>query len=128
MLLACTALLCARTVPAQTLPQAPTSAPVPGFTLDQAIAAAVRNDPAYATAVATTGSTRLDASISRSALLPNAAAHGQYLYTQPNGVFNSAGQTGAQAAPRFIANNAIREYAAQILVNENLSFAGIAEF
>ncbi len=39
-----------------------------------------------------------------------------------------AGQIGSQAAPRFIANNAIREYAAQLLVNETLSFAGVADY
>jgi outer membrane protein TolC len=92
------------------------------------MAAALRNDPAYATAVATTGSARLDAAISRSNLLPNANAHGEYLFTQPNGLRNQAGQTGNQEAPRFIANNAIREYAAQILVNENLSFASVADY
>ena len=59
---------------------------------------------------------------------PTPTAHGDYLYTQPNGVRNQAGQTGSQAAPRFIANNAIREYAAQLLVNENLSFAGVADY
>jgi outer membrane protein TolC len=124
-LIIASALFCVPAASAQIQP-APTTAPA--FTLDEAIAAALRNDPAYATAVASTGSARLDASISRSALLPNAAAHGQYLYTQPNGVFNSAGQTGSQAAPRFIANNAIREYAAQILVNENISFAAAADY
>jgi outer membrane protein TolC len=126
-LLACAALFCAPTTPAQALPSAPT-APTPAFTLDQAMAAALRNDPAYATAVATTGSARLDAAISRSNLLPNANAHGEYLFTQPNGLRNQAGQTGNQEAPRFIANNAIREYAAQILVNENLSFASVADY
>jgi outer membrane protein TolC len=100
----------------------------PSFTLDQAIAAALANDPAYHTALAASGSARLDAALSRGALLPNAAAHGQYLYTQPNGVLNQAGQIGNQAAPRFIANNAIREYAAQVLVNENLSFAAVADY
>jgi outer membrane protein TolC len=127
VLLACAALFCAPTTSAQALPSAPT-APTPAFTLDQTIATALRNDPAYATAVATTGSARLDASISRSALLPNANAHGEYLFTQPNGLRNQAGQTGSQEAPRFIANNAIREYAAQILVNENLSFASVADY
>jgi outer membrane protein TolC len=131
-LLACIVLFCAPTGPAETLPQAPqpaSSTPaVPAFTLDQAIVAALKNDPAYATAVATSGSARLDAAISRSALLPYADAHGQYLYTQPNGVFNAAGQIGSQAAPRFIANNAIREYAAQILVDENISFASVADY
>jgi outer membrane protein TolC len=109
------------------LPQAPQSAG-PGITLDQAIAAALANDPAYRAAVASRGSAQLDASISRAALLPNADAHGEYLYTQPNGVRNQAGQVGSQQAPRFIANNAIREYAAQVLVNEAVSVAGVADY
>lgn len=129
-LLTCAALLCAAAAPAESPPQAPqptTAVPTP-ITLDQAIAAALRNDPAFAAALATSGSARLDAAISRSALLPNAAAHGDYLFTQPNGLRNQAGQTGNQEAPRFIANNAIREYAAQLLVNETLSFAGVAGY
>ena len=133
-LLACAALWCAPTSFAAVLPQASpstnsaTSTQTSGLTLDQAIAAALANDPAYSSAFATTGSARLDASIARSALLPNATAHGQYLYTQPNGLRNQAGQTGSQEAPRFIANNAIREYAAQVLVNQNVSLASVADY
>ena len=133
-MLACAALLCARTSFAATPPQPPQSASAapapapPSFTLDQAIAAAFANDPAWSGAVAVTGSARLDAAISRSTLLPNADSHGQYLFTQPNGLRNQAGQTGNQQAPRFIANNAIREYAAQVLVNETVSFAGVADY
>jgi outer membrane protein len=130
-LLGCFALLCACAT-AQSLPQAsqpaPATAPAPVFTLNQAIAAAFANDPVFATARAATGSARLDAALGRDALLPNAAAHGDYLFTQPNGVRNQAGQTGSQQAPRFIANNAIREYAAQLIVNENLSLAGVAGY
>lgn len=113
------------------LPQAPQPTAAEGgksFTLDEAIAAALANDPAYRAAVATAGSTRLDAAISRAGLLPNANGHGEYLYTQPNGLRNQAGQTGNQAAPRFIANNAIREYAAQLLVNETFSVANVAGY
>jgi outer membrane protein TolC len=114
------------------LPQAPQPtgpvAPAGALTLDQAIAAALANDPAYRAAVASSGSAQLDAAISRAALLPNAAAHGEYLYTQPNGVLNQAGQIGSQQAPRFIANNAIREYAAQVLVNQSVSLAGVADY
>jgi outer membrane protein TolC len=115
------------------LPQAPqaASAAAPaagGITLEQAIAAALANDPVYRAAVAGSGSAHLDASISRAALLPDADAHGEYLYTQPNGVRNQAGQIGSQQAPRFIANNAIREYAAQVLVNETVSLAGVADY
>ena len=135
-LLACTALFCGRIAAAQPAPTqpalsasaAPTAAPAPWITLEQAIAAALRNDPTFATALATTGSARLDAAISRTALLPNAAAHGDYLFTQPNGLRNQAGQTGNQQAPRFIANNAIREYAAQLLVNETVSLASVASY
>jgi outer membrane protein TolC len=124
----CIALFCAWTA-AQSLPPASqTAAPVPAITLDQAIAAALANDPAFATARASTGSARLDAALSRDALLPNAAAHGDYLFTEPNGVRNQAGQTGSQQAPRFIANNAIREYAAQLLVNETLSLSAVADY
>lgn len=139
VLLVSAALLCARISLAQSLPAAPqpaapspaaapTNPATPSFTLEQAISAALANDPAYRTAFATAGSARLDAALSRSAMLPNATAHGQYLYTQPNGELNQAGQVGNQAAPRFIANNAIREYAAQVMVNENLSFAALADY
>jgi outer membrane protein TolC len=129
-LLGCIALLSACAA-AQSLPQAPQpgpTTPAPAITLDQAIAAALANDPTFATARAVTGSARLDAALSRDALFPNATAHGDYLFTQPNGVRNQAGQIGSQQAPRFIANNAIREYAAQLLVNENLSLAGVADY
>jgi outer membrane protein TolC len=129
-------IVCVRQACADSLPQAPQPSAVTdsntsaaqAITLSQAIALALKNDPAYAGAVATSGSARLDAALSRGALLPNANAHGQYLYTQPNGVRNQAGQVGSQAAPRFIANNAIREYAAQILGNEDLSFASYASY
>lgn len=130
-LIGCFALLCACDIAAQALPQAPAPTPAnsaPNLTLDQAIAAALANDPAYATAATASGSARLNAAISRDALLPNAEAQGNYLFTQPNGVRNQAGQIGNQQAPRFIANNAIREYAAQVLVNENLSLAGVATY
>ena len=46
----------------------------------------------------------------------------------PTGLNNQAGQgAGEQLAPRFIANNAIREYASQALVNETLSLAAFAD-
>lgn len=123
LVLACGAANCL--FAAEILPQAPQpaagAAGAQTLTLDQAIAAAVANDPAYRAAVANNGSARLDVGISRAALLPNASGNGEYLYTQPNGLRNQAGQTGSQAAPRFIANNAIREYATQLLVNETVS-------
>lgn len=97
------------------------------LTLDQAIAAAANHDPVYASSVSASGSASLERALARDALLPNATAHGQYLYTQPNGVRNQGGQIGSQAAPRFIANNAIREYAAQFMANETIDVAGFAD-
>jgi outer membrane protein TolC len=98
------------------------------ITLEQAIALGQKNDPAYAASLAAKGLARLDHSISRSLLLPNVTYHNQYLYTQPNGVINQAGQVGLQAAPKFIANNAIREYASVALVTETLSPSGFYDF
>lgn len=106
----------------------PPQAPAPSLTLDQVIAAATANDSAYASSVSANGAARMDHALTRSALLPNATAHGQYLYTQPNGLRNQGGQIGSQAAPRFIANNAIREYAAQFMVNETVDVASYADF
>jgi outer membrane protein TolC len=130
LLLACVAIsrLCAASPVLQDQTPVSADAAAPSLTLDQAIAAALANDPAYRTAAANAGSARLDAAISRSALLPNANGHGEYLYTQPNGVRNQAGQIGSRAAPRFIANNAIREYAAQVMVNETLSVTDVADY
>jgi outer membrane protein TolC len=103
-----------------------TAAPPVVITLDEAIARARASDPAYATSRANSTTAALDRSIARSALLPNALYHNQVLYTQPNGLLNQAGQgASAQPAPRFIANNAVREYASQLVVNETL---GVAQF
>jgi outer membrane protein TolC len=60
-------------------------------------------------------------------LFPSVVYHNEFLYTQPNGLLNQAGQgAAAQPAPRFIANNAIREYASQAVVNETLGLARVA--
>jgi outer membrane protein TolC len=91
------------------------------ITLDEAIHRAEANEPAFAASVAASQSARIDRSIARAALLPSAIYHNQALYTQPNGLQNQAGQgVGAQPSPRFIANNAVREYASQGVVNETL--------
>ncbi len=95
------------------------------ITLDEAISRARANQPEFAAAVAASGVANLDRSIARSALLPSATYHNQFLYTQPNGLRNQAGPTGSQNAPRFIANNAVREYASQAIVNETI---GLQQF
>ena len=95
----------------------PAAAPV---TLQQAIARARANESNFAAAVAAQKVAALDHSIARAALLPGATYHNQVLYTQPNGATNGSGPVGSQAAPRFIANNAVREYASQAVVTETL--------
>lgn len=108
--------------PAQLADTAATSTP-PTITLEEAIQRAQRNEPALATAIAESKSADLDRSIARAGLLPTAVYHNQTLYTQPNGSQNQAGQgTGSQPSPRFIANNAVREYASQGVINETLGF------
>ncbi len=93
---------------------------VPTITLDEALARAKSSEPAYAAAQASSRTAALDRSIARAALLPSVVYHNQFLYTQPNGAINQAGSAGAQAAPKFIANNAVREYASQGVVNETI--------
>ena len=99
----------------QTLPAADHA-----ITLDQALSRARANEPAFTAAIAAARNAALDRSIARAALLPSVSNHNSFLYTQPNGSTNQAGSAGAQAAPKFIANNAVREYASQAVVNETL--------
>lgn len=97
------------------------------LTLDEAIRRAQANEPSYAAAVAESRAAGLDKSIARAGLLPDVTLHNQGLYTQPNGLVNQAGQgAGSQPSPRFIANNAVREYASQGMVNETLGLAQVA--
>ncbi len=88
--------------------------------LPQALARALANEPTFAAASAAARVAALDRSIARAALLPSATYHNQVLYTQPNGGTNQAGSSGTQSAPRFIANNAVHEYASQGVVSETL--------
>ncbi len=113
------AVLAALTLPAQQ----PVPAGTPAITLDEALSRARTNEPAFAAALAASRSADLDRSIARAALLPTVNYHNAFLYTQPNGATNQAGSAGAQAAPKFIANNAVREYASQGVVNETLGLA-----
>ena len=92
------------------------AAPV-SITLDEAIKRAEGNEPAFAASLADSKVAALDRGIARAGLLPNAVYHNQALYTETN-----AGQT----VPRFIANNALREYSSQAVVNETLGLGQVA--
>ncbi len=105
---------------------APSGQPVI-LTLDEAIRRAESSDVSYASAVAVERTAALDRNIAYGNLLPSVVYHNQGLYTQPNGLLNQAGQgVSAQPAPRFIANNAVREYASQASVDETLGVAKAA--
>ncbi|WP_260472639.1 TolC family protein [Edaphobacter aggregans] len=93
------------------------------ISLNDAIQRAQANEPAFAAIAAETKATQLDRSIAKAALLPSLDYHNQFLYTQPNGEVT---QVGGQAAPRFIANNAVHEYTSQATVNETLGLQGVA--
>ncbi|HZL53270.1 MAG TPA: TolC family protein [Terracidiphilus sp.] len=101
---------------------APSAQPVV-ITLEEAIHRAEANEPAYAAALAQNKVSSLDRYIARGALLPGVVYHNQAIYTQPNGV---ATTTGTVPAQKFIANNAVHEYASQALVNETFGLAGLA--
>ncbi|MFP5208532.1 MAG: TolC family protein [Acidobacteriota bacterium] len=97
------------------------------ITLRDAIRRAQANEPTYAAASAAGVSAELDRSIARANLLPGVNYYNQALYTQPNGLLNQAGQGVApQPAPRFIANNAVREYASQAMINETVGLGQLA--
>jgi outer membrane protein TolC len=100
------------------------------ISLDEAIRRARANEPSFAAALAASRVSALDRSIARSALLPSAVYHNDFIYTQPNGS-TSNGSTdhpalnGTTSAPRFIANNAVHEYTSQGIVTETIGLKEI---
>lgn len=97
------------------------------LTLEQAVAIAQANEPSFAAAAAERRATALEHTNARTALLPTVTYHNQAIYTKPNGVVASRiGQTAGADSPAFIANNAIREYASQGLVDERIGLSQLA--
>src|ERR1017187_3915761 len=112
-------------------PQAPVDAANPAqpvsISLQEAIHRAEANEPSYAASFAESRALALDRSIARAGLLPGVAYHNQALYTQGTGVKSQTVQgTGLEQPPIFIANNAVREYSSQAVVNETLGLAQLA--
>jgi outer membrane protein TolC len=95
------------------------------ISLDQAVHLAESNEPTFVAALAQGRLARLDRSIAIASLLPSAIYHNQYLFTQGNGSTDRIGQTTTSSAPRFIANNAVHEYASEGIVNETI---GLQQF
>jgi outer membrane protein TolC len=118
--------LCAKPLVAQSASTAATTTEaVTTISLDEAIRRAEANESGFASASAESRASQLDRSIARAGLLPSASFHNQYLFTQGNGSGDRIGQTANAPAPRFIANNAVHEYASQGVVNETV---GLQQF
>jgi outer membrane protein TolC len=118
---------CARAQTSTALADASTAGKPVVVTLDDAIRLAEASEPAFAAAVATSRSADLDRSIARSGLLPNVSYYNQGLYTEPNGAPGQVGQVSDTAdLPKFIANNGVREYFSQAIVNETLGLVPVA--
>ncbi len=123
----CLIALCAAGAEAQASQQPQSTRPASALTLDQAIALAQANEPAFAAAQAEQKIQVLERTNARASLLPTATYHNQAIYTQPNGVPASRiGQTTNAPSPIFIANNAVREYASQGVFNETIGLGQIA--
>lgn len=105
--------------PAQSAPSA--------LSLAQVLSLAQANEPAFVAAAAESKATALERTNARAALLPTLTYHNAAVYTQPNGaVASRIGQTAGADSPIFIANNAIREYASQGVVDERIGLGQIA--
>jgi outer membrane protein TolC len=104
----------------------PTAAPTspPAITLDDAIARARANEPAFAAAVGASKNAALDKLIARAGLLPSAEYDNQYLYTESNHCPTSNKICVANGGPnvpvRYIANNSVHEYVSQASVTETI--------
>jgi outer membrane protein TolC len=97
------------------------------ITLDDAIRLAQVSGPAYAAAAAASRTAGLDKSIALAGLLPNVSYYNQGLYTEPNGAHGQVGQiSDTPDLPKFIANNGVREYFSQAIVNETLGLGPVA--
>jgi len=100
--------------------------PAAAITLDEAIARARANQPAFAAALAASRNAALDQSIARAAMLPSAVYNNQFIYTQggagliPDPAKLKDPQQRSASLPRFIANNAVHEYLSQASVTENI--------
>jgi len=116
----------AQTTAQTSIQVAPASEPVL-ITLDEALKRAQSSEPTFAAALADSKVAGLDRAIAHAGLLPSVTYHNQALYTQPNGLTNQAGQgVSPQPSPIFIANNAVREYASQAVINEDIGLAQVS--
>ena len=103
---------------AQQTPSLPAAPPL-RLTMQDALARARRNSVTYQAALTDAGVAHEDKNQARAALLPSVTYNTSGIYTEG---------TGVDGGIKFIANNAIHEYASQGNVHEAIDVAGIAEF
>jgi outer membrane protein TolC len=111
---------------AQQASAAATQSSPAAISLDEAIARARTSEPAFAAAEAQAKNAKLDQSIAKSGLLPNAVYNNQFIYTQGGaGIIGDPAKVKdplqkTSSLPRFIANNGVHEYLSQASVTENI--------
>ncbi|HEX5434284.1 MAG TPA: TolC family protein [Candidatus Angelobacter sp.] len=108
---------------------APTQAPLT-LTLQDAIQRARANSVEFQSALTDQGLAHEDRVQARSALLPKVDYNNNFIYTQPGASGTASANPGELASgqvPRFIANNAVREYLSQGVAEESLGFAQVAD-
>jgi len=88
------------------------------LSLSSALALARKNSTVYNAALTEAGSAGIDRALARDALLPQVNFNNEYLYTQSN----------QHGGVRFIANNAVHEYASQGNAHESMDLAGLANY
>jgi outer membrane protein TolC len=88
------------------------------ITLQDALQRARKLDPTYRSAVTDAGLAHEDHVQARAVLLPGVSENTEYLYTEGTGT----------STPRYIANNAVHEYASQGNAHEAISASQFADF
>lgn len=119
------------TVFAQVVPNPQNSSAPLTITLQDALQRGRQNVPEYRAAVTDLGLAREDRVQARASLLPDVNYNTSYIYTQGTGPFSATCQPttpGGCAPVRYIANNAVHEYASQANVHESLSLMNLADY
>jgi outer membrane protein TolC len=100
------------------------------ITFQDALHRARQNSPEYRSALTDLGLAREDRVQARASLLPDVNYNTSYIYSQGTGSLTRNCQTTVVGCPpfRFIANNAVHEYASQANVHEAVSLTNLADY
>ena len=100
------------------------------ITFQDALQRAHQNSPEYRSALTGLGLAREDRVQARASLLPDVNYNTSYIYSQGTGPLAPNCQATVVGCPpfRFIANNAVHEYASQANVHEAVSLTNLADY